>query len=87
MALHGTVQANSEVLWQWVATRQSRQPDEVNVYRVELLQGSTPVAETMLWHRYADGSLVLATKVLQWCSFVQKQAEAGLMDAVSGREV
>lgn len=75
MALHGTVEVNREVLWEWVAVRQSRQAEDVNVYRVELLQDGTPVAETMLWHRYADGALQLAAKVLQWCAFVQLQME------------
>lgn len=73
MALHGTVNADAEHLWTWVATRESERMDPLgrHTYRCELYEnGRQVVARTIVSHAHAEGALVLARIVLGWAAGV-----------------
>lgn len=69
MALHGNVSVNGRIVGHWSAQRTSARRDEVNVYDCEVVTYGTETLaagrETFqLEHRYDDGPMALAAKVL-----------------------
>lgn len=68
--LHGDIKVNHHVIGSWRAVNETVQtsPDAVNTYRVSVaytnVRGFHQVAEFRIEHRYGDGALVLASKVL-----------------------
>lgn len=70
MSLHGTIEVNRERIGWWFAQRISGgdQPDDVNTYEVSVHTGRLGDAMTnwrgTVEHRYGDGAVVLAAKVL-----------------------
>lgn len=72
MALHGTVEINGHVLYDWSARRASDKLNKVNDYHVVLTDmkgwSASTVGVTTLTHAYDDGALALAAKVLAWAS-------------------
>lgn len=83
MALNGFIQVNSERLWHWSARRLEPEILEINTYEVLLVQCTFDVegrltriiAKETLYHRYTDGSLELAAKVLRWAATIAEQEE------------
>lgn len=79
MALHGPIKVNTHTIGYWAAERRSDSPDGIpNVYRATVEW--TPVGEGatipgtfgpcarravfLIEHHYADGALILASKIL-----------------------
>ncbi len=69
MSLHGDIRVNGYLLGEWSAQRMSNvddavlDPDTVSEYRCRVLTREGD-REFFVQHRYGDGSVVLATKVL-----------------------
>lgn len=69
MSLHGDIQVNGHLLGEWSAQRVSNvddavlDPDTVSEYRCRVLTRDID-KEFYVNHRYGDGPVVLATKVL-----------------------
>lgn len=69
MALHGDIRINGHELFTWAARRIDVVTTEVNDYEVDLYKPSGDgIKNTILSHRYDDGALVLAAKVLAWAA-------------------
>lgn len=69
MALHGDISVNGQELFTWVARRIDYVTTEINDYEVDLYEPSGDgIKNTIISHRYDDGALVLAAKVLAWAA-------------------
>lgn len=73
MALHGTVQVNRSMIWEWAARNTTGNPTGLNDYTVTLYRrpspfSKEPVARTTITHEREDGALVLAAKALTWAA-------------------
>ena len=68
VALHGSVQANQDVLGWWSATRLSEEPGVENEYMCVVEEyakhGTKTQHKFKLKHRFEDGSMALAARVL-----------------------
>lgn len=64
--LHGKIMVNDVVIGHWAAVRVHAKIEDVNTYRceVEMDGHDGGGAKFTLLHTYADGALVLASKVL-----------------------
>lgn len=67
MSLHGPIQVNGDVIGRWVARRTTPHldPDGTAIYECEVVMAPwLDVTIFNLKHRYDDGAVVLAAKVL-----------------------
>lgn len=98
MSLHGKIQANGETVGGWVATRVSDKPvirDDVYEYSCSVtmyakgLDGAGPETTDYhfpVHHRYADGALALAAKVLSEASLTAPRASSNPTGAGAGAQ-
>ena len=72
MALHGQAFINGQEIVEWEARRMTVNAHEVNTYVVSVTYfdhaGIIHMAEGQLEHTYADGALVLMSKVFAWAA-------------------
>jgi hypothetical protein len=69
MALHGDICMNKGVLFEWSARRLDSVITETNDYEVDLWDpNGDGVKHVIISHRYDDGALALAAKVLAWAA-------------------
>lgn len=69
MALHGDISVNGHVLFTWAARRADYAIAETNDYEVDLYRpNGEGIDNTVLSHRYDDGAIALAAKVLAWAA-------------------
>lgn len=71
MALHGSIEINHQLIGYWSAVRRSAKtqqtPDAVNVYDCEVhssWNGEIYLRRFEVTHRYGDGAVALAARVL-----------------------
>lgn len=68
--LHGDIKVNDHVIGSWRAVNETvhNGPDAVNTYRVTVaytnIRNFHQVAKFYVMHRYGDGALILASKIL-----------------------
>lgn len=81
MALHGEIRVNGMVIGEWEAQRQTEhqpEPDDVVHYWAMARQNSTPdgcpafLERFEVEHRFGDGALALAARVLDKAATLQK---------------
>lgn len=77
MALHGDIRINGDLLGVWTARRLENPPKAVNDYECEILMTDGKGGKFEVRHKFAEGAIVLAAKVLNRAWWALEESDRG----------